>query len=357
MDKITQTSINSDLKSQSEAVAWWNRPVVGEGSILAEFFSRLNKQEVSESVVVLHNRELMDIRVFAKTAEAIDNEKFGTDEFLVFVKIQYLLRKGIGDYADLNRAIQLLQVAIKAKDSFITIDQTELRYRGSKQQQFYEHVQESLVSHTTPTVFREQVQEKLTELMPQVKTDEGKTALQSYAQHMDRLSEHELGLQLLSLFKTYELADYSILRIISDMIASLNKRDLKDAKSLISLVMVNLSVFEKLKKIIGISDSKSTPETYAIMIQYIALANRHRLSFMKFQELMKVIRKWNRPYQAIVGIRNEHPATEFKLPKEFLEPIPGFEVYQKYKNWLTDKRTGMTYVDFGEEVDATTTRS
>lgn len=357
MDKITQTSVNPDLNPQTEAVPWWNRPVIGEGSLLAELFSKVSKPEVSESVVMLHNRELMDIRVFAKTAQAIDNEKFGSDEFLVFVKIQYLLRKGIGDYADLNRAIRLLQVAIEAKDSFITIDQTELRYRGSKQQQFYEHVQENLVNHASPQAFREQVQEKLTELMPQIKTDEGKTALQSYAKHMDRLSENELGLQLLSLFKTYELADYSILRTISDMIASLSKRDLKDAKSLISLVMVNFEVFDKLKKIIGISDAKSTPETYAIMIQYIALSNRHQLSFIKFNELMKVIRKWMKPYQALVGIRNEHPPTEYKLPKEFLEPIPGVEIYQKYKNWLTDKRTGMTYVDFGEEVDATTTKS
>jgi hypothetical protein len=354
MSKITENTMNTNVETSSSDLSWWNRPIVGEVSMMEQLFGKGDKPEVSEEVIFLHNREMMDINVFAKTLQAIDNEKFGSEEFLEFVKIKHCLRQGIGGYQDLYTAIRLLQLAIDAKDSFISIDQTELRYRGSKQQQFYELVEKLLTSHDNAATFRDRVQEKISALLPQVKTEEGKIALQSYAKHLDRLAEHELGLQLLSLFKTYELADYSILRTISAMVDSLHKRDLRDSKALISLVIVNFEVFNKLKRIIGISDRQHTPETYAIMLQYIGLDNRYKLSFLKFEELIKVMRKWMAPYQAILGIRQHHPATEFKQPKGFKEVLPGIEIYHKYKKWLTDKKTGMSYVDFGEEVAAVT---
>ncbi len=86
------------------------------------------------------------------------------------------------------------------------------------------------------------------------------------------------------------------------------------------------------------------------MIQFIALSNRHAISYLKFNDLMKVMRKWFRSYQSVIGIRQEHPPSQYKQPKEFKEAIPGVEIYEKYKKWLTDKKTGMVFVDFGDEV-------
>jgi hypothetical protein len=82
------------------------------------------------------------------------------------------------------------------------------------------------------------------------------------------------------------------------------------------------------------------------MVHYIALGYRHQNSFSKFDELMKFMRRWYQHYQAIQGIRQEHPAHVYKQPKEFSQPIPGIELYNKYVNWLTDQKTGMVYVDF-----------
>ncbi|MGK7942209.1 MAG: hypothetical protein AB4062_19040 [Crocosphaera sp.] len=351
MNKNFDTSFPSTFsESQKDKdTPWWNRPVVGEDSLVEDLLDKLSKKQVSESALFLHNREMTDLQVFAKTAEAIDNEKFGKEEFLVFVKMQYLLRRGINEFAGLYESLQLLKVAIDAKDCFISIDQTELRYRGTKQQHFYKFVERLLEDHEDKAAFREQVQMRLADLIPQVKTEEGRTALQSYAKNLDQLSENELGLKLLSLFKAYELADYSILRVISEMIQSLGKRDLLDFKGLVALVRVNYDVFEKLRDIIGLSERQSTPETYTIMIQFIALSNRHAISYMKFDDLIKVMRKWFKPYYAMIGIREEHPPTEYKQPKEFKEPIPGLEIYEKYKKWLTDQKTGMVFVDFGDE--------
>ncbi|ACK67537.1 conserved hypothetical protein [Rippkaea orientalis PCC 8801] len=350
MNKITQnkTSLEPELNNPESEVSIWKRPVFGEKSLVDDLFQKFNKPEISESSILMHNREMIDLRVFAKTAEAIDNEKFGNEEFLIFVKIKCMLRKGLDNYAGLYDSMELFKVAIEAKDSFIALDQTELRYRGSKQQQFYKFVEQLLADHKDNESFRQNVQAQLSDIVAQIKTEEGKEALESYAQNLDKISKHDLGLKLLSLFKAHQLADYSILRVISEIIQGLNKQDLRDFKSLMSLVMVNYQVFEQLRKIIGLSDKQNTPEVYARLLQYTALSNRHSISYLKFEELVKVLRKWFYPYQAIVGIRQEHPAKDYKLPKEFTEPIPGVEVYEKYKKWFTDKKTGITYINFGK---------
>ena len=278
--------------------------------------------------------------------QIIDNEKFGNDEFLVFIKIKYLLNKNLDEYAGLLQSIQLLQLAIDTKDSFIAIDQTELRYRGSKQQDFYQYIEELLANHSSTQSFRQNVQLKLSETIPQTKTEEGKIALNAYSKHLDRLSENELGLKLLSLFKAYQLADYYVLREISELVQSLNKRDLQDYQALVSLVMTNYSSFEKLRKIISVSDKNNNPETYARMIQYIGLSYRHSLSYIKFEELMEITKRWFRPYQTALSIRAAHPPHQYKQPIDFAPEFLGEDVYFKYLKWLTDKKTGTVYIDF-----------
>lgn len=340
------TSLSVDSHSN---VPWWNRSVIGKDSLLEDLTRQFSKPEVSESAVFLYSREMMSLAVFAKTIEAIDSEKFGKEEFLVFVKMKYLLSQGINEYQGIYESLKLLKVAIDAKDYFIAIDQTELQYRGKKQQEFYQFVESLLWDHKDKAAFRKQVHLKLADSLPQIKTEEGKTALQSYAEHIEQLSDNELGLKLLSLFKRYQLADYSILRVISEIIQSLGKRDLLDFNGLLSLVRVNYDVFEKLQNIIGITEQQSTPETYGLMIQYIGLSNRHGLSNLKFKELMNVMKKWDQAYQTLIGIRQEHPPSQYKQPKAFKQAIPGVKIYAKYKKWLTDKKTGMVFLDLGDE--------
>jgi hypothetical protein len=85
------------------------------------------------------------------------------------------------------------------------------------------------------------------------------------------------------------------------------------------------------------------------MIQFIALTYRHGLSYLKFDELINVMRKWFKPYNAIIGIRREYSSMQYKLPAEFCEEIPGVDIYEKYKKSLTDQNTGYTFISFESE--------
>ena len=352
MDKPTQTTLNPDVTSTRTQKNWWQKGIFSEKGLIGKWLHRWfghlfrTKEEISESTIFLYNRAMADIRILGKNMQIIDNEKFGNDEFLVFIKIKYLLNKNLDEYTGLLESIQLLQLAIDTKDSFIAIDQTELRYRGSKQQDFYQYVEDLLANQSNTESFRQNVQLKLSETIPQTKTEEGKIALNSYSKHLDRLSENELGLKLLSLFKAYQLADYSVLREISELVQSLNKRDLQDYKALVSLVMTNYSSFEKLRKIISVSDKNNNPETYARMIQYIGLSYRHSLSYIKFEEFMGITKRWFRPYQTALSIRAAHPPHQYKQPIDFAPEFLGEDVYFKYLKWLTDKKTGTVYIDF-----------
>ncbi|PSF35695.1 hypothetical protein C7H19_15775 [Aphanothece hegewaldii CCALA 016] len=343
-----KTAIKNPNPLETTPKKWWNLPVWGKGSILEYLFAG-GKASVSETAIMLHNREMMDALFFAKTAESIDSEKFNSKEFILFLKIKYCLARGIEEYEGLADSVKLLQAAIEAKNSYITLDQTELRFRSSKQQEFYQFVEKLLDNYEDQDLFRTQIQEKLNEVLPSIKTEEGKIALQAYVKELNKLSEYELGLKLLALFKSYQLADYSILKTISDMVSTLREKDTIDFKGLIALVMSKYEVFQKLKKIIGVSDKQNNPDTYARMVQYIALSYRHKLSYAKFAELLQVIRQWIKPYFAIIAIRQDNPPEQYIQPKSFKQEIPGEKTYEKYKISLTDQKTGRIYIDLGEE--------
>lgn len=346
MNNLPENSINENTDGQKEQVPWWQRQVWGQDSLIEDLFSKSKKQEIPENILILHNRELMDLKVFAKTAASIANDKFSHPEFLLYVKIKYYLAKGIGEYQGLNDSVQLFQAAIQAKNSYFILDQTELRYRSSKQQEFYQYVLEILESEADKVKFREKVQAKLTEILPEIKTEEGKTILQSYAEELDRLAEYEFGLKLLTLFKIHKLGDYSILRTISDLVGSLQDKNVNDLKSLTSFVSNNYNVFEKLGNMIGINGQKQRPDIYALMIQYTILNYRHGLSYFNFEELVQVMRKWSHHYQEIIKIREEYTPQEYKLPPQFSEKLPGLDIYTKYKQSLTDPETGCSFMSF-----------
>ena len=143
-------------------------------------------------------------------------------------------------------------------------------------------------------------------------------------------------MKLLALFKKYELQDFSILKKVSDVVESLQGQDLFSPKELISLVLENYEAFEKLAPILGISEAETTPTTYARMLQVIGLENRHGKAFVQFKQLVKLLKKWEKPYKAIAMVRKEYTADKYRVPPEFKQDIPGIDTYEKYAKYLPD---------------------
>ncbi|WLT38734.1 hypothetical protein NON20_02755 [Synechocystis sp. B12] len=269
------------------------------------------------------------------------------EEFCILVKLRYLLDNGIEEYAGINESIQLLKASIEAKGSFVVIDQTERSFRGGKQQQFYQFVEGLLTDFVSTEDFQDRLSQQLRETLTQIKTQEGQVALRNYTEQLQKLAERPLALKLLSLFKSYNLADYSLLRQISELVQQLSKKDVRDYQSLKPLIMANYRTFESLGKIISLPPQRSNPDTFMRMIQVLVLEYKYQLPFVQLANLLMVIKRWYQPYQNIIAVREQYPPHRYEQPPDFQTSIPGEAIFLKYKTWLTEKSTGVLFLDLG----------
>ena len=324
----------SSSKHKKQTYPWWNRPLIGDRSLTQRLILLFRKEPISERALQIHQKALDTIINLSEKALTVDSEKFGNDEFLAFVRIQYALGKGHDEYADLTHSAELLRVGVKAKNSFLKIEQIEVAYRGPKQNAFYDYIQDLLTQNLNKETFLTQVKDHVQTLVEGIKSKEGKASLQSYTEQLEILSEHEFGLKLLSLFKQHKLSDYSVLRAVSDMVNRLHNSELFDLKSLIAEVASQAQMFEKLGNIIGLPPQKRDPETYAKLLQYLALSEKYQSAYDKFQELVALLEDWQKHREIITTIRKEYSPKEYKYPKEFRVAIPGQDIYDKYGSYF-----------------------
>lgn len=324
----------TDLKIPEKKQPWWKKILGYCQKLLRDIIAAIYKPQVADDIVRLHGEAVAQNANIARIARALDNEKFTNKEFAFFLRINAQIERELGEYQGLNNSIQLLRVALETKDSFLKIEQAELRYRGFVQQEFYDFVFNCLGKKLTKDEFKGKVQEKMYELIPKVKTEEGRSALQSYSKELDNLSKEELGLKLLYIFKQYDLGDFSLLRTVADIAASFHDKDLQNIKELIVLVRVNQEIFDSLGKIIDVPMARREPKTYALMLQYIALRDRHQVSFMQFEQLVALLKDWGEFYKQVIAIRQEYPPTRYRIPKSFTEAIPGEDLYAKYQPYF-----------------------
>lgn len=308
--------------------------------IVGVFKSNVNekfgKPQVPEGSITLHNKSFKEITIIGTKADRINDDKFGNEEFKLLLQIKIDMAKGTEDYQKLNYGVELLKAAIIAQKSFLKLESTELRYRSRKQQEFYQYVADNLEADIDKEAFAKKVKKKQTEILPLITTEEGRSAIDSYVKEINVISQYDLGLKLLALFKQYNLQDFSILKNVSDVVESLQGQDLFSAKDLVSLVLENYESFEKLSPILSISEAESSPTIYARIIQVIGLENRHGKSFLQFKQLVEELKKWEKPYKSISMVRTEYTADKYQIPAEFTEDIPGITVYQKYAKYLPD---------------------
>ncbi|NJR44793.1 MAG: hypothetical protein HC775_02715 [Hyellaceae cyanobacterium CSU_1_1] len=294
------------------------------------------KPKVPEGSENLHARSLKEITRIGNQAEKINNEKFGNEEFLLLLRIKINMAKEAEGHQGLGNCVDLLQAGIIAQKSFLRLEQTELRYRSRKQQEFYRYVAENLEGEIDKEAFVQKIEQKKTAILPLITTEEGRDAIDAYTKELYILGQYKLGLKLLSLFKQYELKDFSVLKNVSNIVETFSNKDLAKSDDLVSPVLENYESFEKLGPIIGISAAESTPKAYARILQVIGLTNRHGKAYLEFDQLVQLLKKWETLYKAIALVRQEYTEDKYSVPAEFKQDIPGWNTYQKYAEYLPD---------------------
>ncbi len=305
---------------------------LSKNSALSKFGDKFQKPQVLESDAFLHSRNFEKLAQIANQAENLNADKFGNTEFTAFFKIKSYIARSMGEYTNLDEIIELLKISIDTQNSFATIDSTESRHCSSSQQELYKFVNTLYEQNLDHDTFKERVDVKLQEILPKLKTDEGREVLQTYAKEVAKVARHPLAIKLLLSFKKYNLADYSILRSVSNTVNLLDGEDLLNLDGLMVLVMVKYEVFEKLGPIVGVAEEHNRPETYSKMLQYIGLKSRHEGSYEKFQEFLITLKQWEISYKTVCNVREKYDAKEYRLPKDFTAEVPGAALYRKYKD-------------------------
>jgi len=348
--QVGMKSSDHQYKLDNVQKPWWSRPLFGQHTLrekLLTFFKK--KESISDGDVFLHDRSLRKLEQITPAINRLDDEKFSKPEFILLLNISASFFQEKGKYKNLRKSSNMLKSAIEAKDIFLKIEQVEFQYYSFAQQDFYQAVFKLLEEYmaikeeeTAVKEYQNELKEKVQTLAQKtiqcLTTEEGISAINSYEKQLQLLaSEHEVGLYLLYQFKVYELEDFSILQRISDLVPQLKKKDLYDFKRILLEVKLHYNIFSKLRKIIQIPSEQDHPNTYAEMMRYIALVQKHKHSYLQFEQLLAQLQVWQESYETLKILRDQYPAQAYRLPKTFREKIPGFSTYQKYQPWLVLK--------------------
>jgi hypothetical protein len=292
---------------------------------------RLLKEQVPENDIRQHRRDLTNLKYLVQKAENLDSEKFQNNEFSMFSKIKSYIAHNVYEYADLNAVVDMLNVAISAQKSFAAIYQIESQFHSKSQQDFYDYVTHYLNKEELDRIeLKKKVLRKAEAVCGELKTEEGRAAIATYASEIVKVSENDFGVELLRLFKKNHMSDYSIIGKIGESIDRLDGANLVDLDGLMLMVLEKSNAFEKIGAVLDLKDEANSPETHRKVLQFIGLKKRYQASYAKFQDLLATVKEFHRYYQSITAIREKYPAKTYRIPVEFTVELPGLKLYKKY---------------------------
>jgi hypothetical protein len=291
----------------------------------------LRKKKVPQSDRQQHQQELNNLKNLVRRAEHLDNEQFQKQEFSIFSKIKTYIAHNVNEYNDLNHVVDLLDVAIEAQKSFASIYQIESQYYSRSQQEFYNFVAELLNQEDLSRIkFRELVVDRANIVCAILTTNEGKGAINTYAQEVAKIAKHDLGISLLRLFKKNQMSDYTLIGGLRESIDQLDNVNLVDLDGLMLIVLEKSNVFEKIGAVLDLKDEANSAETHRQVLQFIGLKKRYQESYITFQQLLLSVKEFHHYYQSIITIREKYPINVYRVPAEFMIELPGLKLYKKY---------------------------
>jgi hypothetical protein len=289
------------------------------------------KEQVPESDIRQHRRDLTNLKYLVQKAEGLDSEKFQNNEFSMFSKIKSYIAHNVYEYTDLNAVVDMLDVAINAQKSFAAIYQVESQYHSKVQQEFYDYVNQVLNREGLDRQeLKKKVLHKAELVCRELKTEEGRAAIATYASEIVKVSENDFGIELLRLFKKNHMSDYSIIGKIGESINRLDGANLVDLDGLMLMVLEKSNAFEKIGAVLDLKEEVNSPDTHRKVLQFIGLKKRYQASYAKFQDLLATVKEFHRYYQSITSIREKYPAKTYRIPVDFTLELPGLKLYKKY---------------------------
>ncbi|MGB7413037.1 MAG: protein kinase [Thermosynechococcaceae cyanobacterium] len=285
---------------------------------------------VSEQVIAEHQQAINSMTTLMRKVKTLDSPQLADQKFIEFAKVQNYLTHAEDNQNSLMQAAQLLKAGIDAKDTFAKLEATEARYLGADAQKIYQWVRSLLEQNPKSNLFLTTFKRQAADLPTNIKLEKVRVAMQRYLTHIEQLAQDPSCFRLLSLFTQAQEHDYSVLQVTASLLESHHTGMADDIDALTRQVRVQYTLFEKLGRVIGIPAQKRVPETYAYLIQYIALSDQYQPYYAQFRQILVLLETWHRHYKSAIDIRQKFSPSDYKIPKNFKETVPGIEVYERY---------------------------
>lgn len=322
-----------NIKHSSRIKPWWNRPIVGDVSLFDRFCCLLSSKTVPDLAVSLHNTEMEEIGKIAPTVNMLDNSRY-SQNFIFYRKLKHKVENYLDEYRDIHQFVEILHFALHHIHDFHVVNRIELDYKGKSQYELYNFISQQLSINPDPILFINSVENEMKRVINLEMNHSIKEALEKYEKALLNIGKEEIGVNLLSMFKRYKSVKYTIFDILFNLLKELKKQDLQNKELINSVVETHFSELEEMANFIGIPKEMDYHDTLTKIIQYLALNHKYHSRNYRFGQLLENLTKWQKHYKCIIEVREQYPRYSYKLPEEFMQPIPAENIYLKYEDYL-----------------------
>lgn len=319
---------------QQRHLSQWHLMGIRVGQWLERIIAWFRRRFVPQEAIHLYERIFRELKSKAWHIQRIQFNQFDNQEFQDYLNIRRAIHFNKKPYENLNHYMKLLEAALIAKDNFILIEETEMRFRSSLQQKIYHYLLQLITHSVEYDKLKVVLQGRLRQAITQIKTEEGRKVMNDYLDAIDHLASNQLSFELLRTFKAKHLKIYTVLRTVADLAATLQKKETKDLKRILVLVYEHQDVFEELGGFLGVPAAYNVPTSYAKILHYLALKHRYAMADRQFNELLTRLSAWEKSFLRLQDLREEYAGGDYMIPKSFKQPIPCLKVYQKYREHL-----------------------
>ncbi len=315
-----QKSQSQKPPEKQKKKAWWKQSLnLGLASL----------PPVPEQAISKHQQAMNLMNSFTNKVEKLDHQTFSDEKFIEFAKVQSSLNSSAQGDNGVAQAAELLAAGIQAKDTFQKIQATEARYFSGPVQKIYGEIQALLSRNLEPEAFLRTLHKQARDPLAEIQAERVQQAMQAYLEQIANLTNDTPSFKLFSLFKLSQEGDYSVLQTVSDLLEDYTAGG-SNSEHLNRQIRVQYTLFEKLGRVIGIPAQKRLPETYAQLIQYVALSDKYQQYYTQFRQILVLLEKWRKHYKVVVDIRQEFSPDDYKIPKELKQDLPGVKIYEHY---------------------------
>jgi len=331
------TMIEDKEDKKDKDKPWWNRPLVGDRTLVDYMFiSTDSRQEIPERTVYLNNYATQKLEKINLTLKALFSEKFSQPDFLVFARIQSYLSKYFKQKNHyFIQSIDFFTMIFSHLDSLSNLTNIESEYQGEIFTQFYLYSEQLADQFLDKLVFQEKLKKRRQIFLKSIENPNDAKIIEIYTNNLLLISEVPHLLLTFYLLKRKLLDNWHLFRKIRDFIHHGQNNDLEELKAFILVIKADYDWLKALLvNIVGIKDKNVDVISLARVLQYIALNYKYESVYHQFERFLIYLAKWEKTYCYILSLREEYPSDHYHYPSSFKSKLPGFDLYKVYHDYL-----------------------